>query len=250
MRPLLDRLHRDSLYPRLGAAVWLALCLLSACAPVVTAPPPRVPAAPAAASWEADYQRLRDAGHSVLRIDPARSLIAVTVRRSGGLARFGHDHVVASRSLYGLIAPGQRRADFQFRLDQMSVDEPALRNAAGISPQPSADAIDGTRHNMLYRVLDAEHFPMVQVHVEGDGAAGDPNMRAAITLHGVTRELALTVHSDGSGGAVHVSGSTSLKQTDFGLVPFSVMGGALAVRDMLELRFDILAGGAATEAAP
>jgi hypothetical protein len=32
-----------------------------------------------------------------------------------------------------------------------------------------------------------------------------------------------------------------LKQTDFGLTPFSVMGGAMSVLDPMELRFDLTA---------
>jgi hypothetical protein len=46
------------------------------------------------------------------------------------LARTGHDHVVASRSLQGVVAPGRDEAAFQFRLDEMSVDEDGLRQAA------------------------------------------------------------------------------------------------------------------------
>jgi hypothetical protein len=36
-------------------------------------------------------------------------------------------------------------------------------------------------------------------------------------------------------------GTVNLKQTDFGLTPFSVMAGALAVQDEMELRFDLRA---------
>ncbi|RFP08790.1 YceI family protein [Duganella sp. BJB488] len=185
--------------------------------------PPR-PATPAAA---------------VLNIDSGLSLIAVTVRRGGLLARLGHDHVVASRHITGTVAPADNRADFQFRLDQLTVDEAELRIAAGLEKQPSADAIEGTRNNMLTRVLDAERYPLVQVHAER-GAAGQP-LQVAITLHGVTRSMAIPVEIRDAKGVMTVTGNVNLKQSDFGITPFSVMAGALAVQDQMELRFTLVA---------
>lgn len=179
-----------------------------------------------------------DAG-AVLKIDSAQSLIAVTVRRGGALARLGHDHVVASHDVTGTVQPAQNRADFQFRLDQMKVDEPDLRRVAGLEKQPSADAVDGTRTNMLTKVLDAERYPLVTVHAER-GTAGDP-LDVAITLHGVTRSYRIPVDLREAGGVMTVSGTLTLNQTDFGLVPFSVMGGAMAVQDRMELRFTLIA---------
>jgi len=176
---------------------------------------------------------------AVLRVDPQHSLIAITVRRGGAFARFGHDHLVAVRTLEGRVLPAQQRADFHFRLDQMTVDEAELRTIAGLSPQPDADAIDGTRHNMLFKVLDAGRFPEVQIHAERPAA--DAPLQVSITLHGVTRTLQIPVAISEQDGVMTVSGSTTFKQTDFGLVPYSIMAGALAVQDQLELRFTISA---------
>jgi hypothetical protein len=147
--------------------------------------------------------------------------------------------VVASRTITGTVAPAQNRADFQFRLDQMTVDEPELRRVAGLEKQPSADAIDGTRTNIMTKVLDAERYPVVSVRAER-GAAGEP-LRVAITLHGVTRDYAIPVALREDNGVMTVSGTVDLNQTDFGLVPFSVMGGAMAVQDKMELRFSLVA---------
>ena len=44
------------------------------------------------------YQQARAAGMKVLRINSARSLLTIAVRRSGPLAKLGHDHVVASHA--------------------------------------------------------------------------------------------------------------------------------------------------------
>lgn len=223
------------------AATIVTTLLLGACTPLPVAPPPATSAsvpASAPAVTDAWYLDAARAGQTVLRIVPEASLLTIVVHRGGTLARLGHDHVVASRTIEGFVAPQQQRADFHFRLDQMSVDETALRTAAGFDTQPSSDAIAGTRTNMLTRVLDAEHYPRVSVRVTRSGDA----VNVAITLHGVTRtmQIPVQINDDGAGGLV-VSGTASLKQSDYGLVPFAVLGGAIAVQDQLDLQFRLVA---------
>lgn len=225
--------HTHLTYQRLlGAA---ALCALAACSQL---PAPTPAPAPAPTSAPAPAIAKPAIGPQ-LQIDTAQSLIAVTVRRGGVLARLGHDHVVASHKITGTVAPSQNRADFQFRLDEMKIDETDLRLLAGLEKQPSADAIEGTRHNMLTKVLDAERYPVVEIHAER-GAAGQP-LQVAITLHGVTRTMAIPVELREEKGVINVKGTVNLKQSDFGLTPFSVMGGAMAVQDQMELRFELTA---------
>ncbi|WP_317202026.1 YceI family protein [Janthinobacterium sp.] len=235
MKTATMRLRRNAL--RLGMA-----CVLAACAPAPPAPPSPPASGPTAlAGGEAFYAALRARGESVLRVDPQASLIAITVRRAGALARLGHDHLVASRAVDGFVAPGQNRADFHFRLDQLTVDDADLRADAGLGAQPSADAIAGTRSNMLGKVLDAEHFP--DVYVRATRGAPDAPLSVAITLHGVRRTLTIPVRFETppDGRRLAVSGTVEFRQSDFGLVPFAVLGGAIAVQDRLELRFRIVA---------
>jgi hypothetical protein len=216
-----------------------ACALLASCTPLPPAPAPvlTVPAAPAAMPAPA-WQRQ---GVQLLHIVPDESLLTITVRRGGALARLGHDHVVASHTLQGVVAPAPGRAQFRFRLDEMRVDEESLRQAAGLTTTPSADAIAGTRHNMLVRVLEAERYPWVSIEARrtGDKQVFD----ADITLHGVTRTVQLPVRIEAAadGRRLQASGSLLLKQSDFGIVPFAILGGAIAVQDQMELAFHITA---------
>jgi polyisoprenoid-binding protein YceI len=215
----------------------LIAVLLAGCA----AAPPReqlaLPAPDNAASW---YQQAEAAGAKVLVVDPAQSLITVTVRRGGPMAQLGHDHVVASRGVTGFAAPAEGRADFSFRLDQMTVDEPALRTEAHLDTQPSAEAVAGTRSNMLTRVLEADRFPVVVLHARLI-AGSSPAFRLAITLHGVTRELIVPASVVDTADGVTASGALTLVQSDFGITPMSILGGAITVQDPMELRFRIVA---------
>jgi hypothetical protein len=214
----------------------LACAVLAACTPLPPAPA-QAPAPVAAAALPA-WQRQ---GVQLLHIAPEESLLTITVRRGGALARLGHDHVIASRTLQGVVTPAPGRAQFQFRLDQMSVDEKGLRQAAGLTTTPSADAIAGTRHNMLVRVLDAERYPWVSIEARRTGK--QDVFEADITLHGVTRtvQLPVRVEQAADGRGLQASGSLLLKQSDFGIVPFAILGGAMAVQDQMELAFRITA---------
>ena len=208
---------------------------LCACAPAPVQRPPLAASADFSAWYRAAATR-----EPVYRIDAARSLIAVTVRRGGPFARFGHDHVVASRSVSGWVAPRSGRADFQFRLDELSVDEAVLRNAAGLDTQPSAEDIAGTRANMLNKVLEADRYPVVNLHAERI-AAVPGSLRLAVTLHGVTRVLDVPVRVETGAQALSAEGTLRLLQSEFGIAPMSIMGGALRVEDAMELRFTLVA---------
>ena len=212
------------------------LVLLAGCA----APVAQQPVAPALDVHEGWYRQAAAAGKKVFGIDAAHSLIAITVRRGGALGRLGHDHVVASRRLAGFVAPDDGRADFYFRLDQLTVDEPQLRREAGLTTTPSAAAIEGTRKHMLGSVLEAQRFPVVLLHARRvDGV--DNALRLTITLHGVTRSIDVPATVETNKDYIAASGTLQLRQTDFGITPLSVMAGALSVQDQLDLRFRIMA---------
>jgi polyisoprenoid-binding protein YceI len=208
------------------------LLLLTACGQ------PLAPPAPGPVADLGAYRAAAASGAAVYAVDPGASLIAVTVRRGGVMARLGHDHVVASHTLSGYAAPGMGRADVSFRLDQLTVDEPPLLRDAGIATSPSADAVEGTRKNMLGPVLDAERYPVVTLHAE---LPTDGQLRIAVTLHGTTRRLELPAAVQVDAARLTASGTARLKQTDFGITPFSVGAGLLSVQDELEVRFHIVA---------
>jgi polyisoprenoid-binding protein YceI len=58
-----------------------------------------------------------------------------------------------------------------------------------------------------------------------------------LTLHGVSKPVSVEVRHEGEA----YTGSTRLKQTDFGIQPVSVAGGAVKVKDEVEISFKIYA---------
>lgn len=183
------------------------------------------------------------------RVDAEASDIHILVFRGGALARLGHNHVISVRDLEGDIYVGDdfRQSGFTlgFPVDALAVDLPAARREAGeeFATTPSAQAIAGTRENMLgSEVLDAETYPRVRLRsVAISGPDKNPRVRFRITLHGVTREYSLPVQYRQHEQDLEATGTLSLFTSDFGIKPFSILGGGLQVRDGVELHFHIVA---------
>jgi polyisoprenoid-binding protein YceI len=223
--------------PALAAAALAAI--LVGCAQLLRL---EAPAAPPAEFPEAYYLQALKRGKPVFRVDPIQSLVVIEVRRAGALARLGHDHVVASHELVGYLAPEEGRADLFIALAHLTVDEAPLRAEAGFEPQPTESDIEGTRSNMLSKVLEADKFPFALIGVSGANAEGKKTTLAvAITLHGQMRTLQVPAEIEADAEKISVAGRFSLNQTDFGITPYSLLGGAIAVQNALELRFSIRA---------
>src|SRR6266568_1233726 len=182
------------LHPRRAGLAAALLSTMLALTLAGCAPPVRerasAPAAPPAEFPEGYYLEAAARGRPVFRVDPRESLVVIEVRRAGSLARLGHDHVVAGHEVGGYVAPDEGRADLYVALGRLAVDEAALRIEAGFDTQPAESDIEGTRANMLGKVLEAEKFPFALIRVSGaDASQREVTLSVAITLHGSTRTL-------------------------------------------------------------
>ncbi|MDB2594202.1 YceI family protein [Porticoccaceae bacterium] len=184
--------------------------------------------------------------NQVYSIDSQLSQIIVTVRRGGLMARLGHDHIVASNNVRGLIYLDSEnllcRAQLYVPLAILEVDNLQLREAAAMTTKPSAADIEGTTSNML-KSIEAEKFPFAQLQSQDcSGALNNQSVPVTLTIHGVTqsRELEISLHqSDDS--QLDISGEFSMLQSDFGIQPFSIMNGLIKVQDRLHLSFQLRA---------
>jgi polyisoprenoid-binding protein YceI len=221
----------------------LAIAILALSAAACAAPRPIVPPPPAQPT-EA-LQSLPAAG--VYKIDSNNSELRLLVYRAGPLASFGHNHVIVSRAVVGVLQIGNTISESSFSLsvpvESFVVDDAQSRLEEG-SDFPgdiAEDAKSGTRRNMLSTaMLDAAEFP--EIGVKSVALAGTPGaVTADLTLNIAGRESTISAPFTLQGDAhqLTATGSMRLQQTAIGLTPYSLLHGALQVQDAMLLKFKI-----------
>ncbi|NNM61452.1 MAG: YceI family protein [Steroidobacteraceae bacterium] len=219
------------------AAVAALTALIAGC----YSPAPRPGAASSAAP--------APAAANLYRIDARRSSLRILVYRAGPMAALGHDHVITNDALSGWIRLARPLTASTFRIvvpaASFVVDDAAARRAAGpdFASTVSASAKQGTRKHMLgSALLDARRYPLIVVRsIAIDGEA--PRLRALMAVRVAGHEARISVPFEFKLGRRRVvaSASFALRQTTLGLTPYSVMLGALRVRDEIRLKIAIVA---------
>lgn len=160
-------------------------------------------------------------------IDTERSTITIHVGKAGLLSAAGHEHWVSAPIAAGVVNETSPRVEFTVETAKMRV-----------KPDPKVD--DKTyaqiQKDMETMTLDTEHyrdikFQSSQVEKNGDGW----RVTGTLALHGVSKPVTVAVTRD----AGAYTGKTLLKQTDFGIKPISVGGGAIKVKNEIDIEFRI-----------
>ena len=176
------------------------------------------------------------------------SEVRILVWRDGALARFGHNHVVVGHPR-GEMHAGETAAASGFQLeipvDSFAVDPAAARAEEGpeFSSAVSDQAREGTRQNMLGKdVLDAANHPLIRIaSLSLFGPQWNPTVTARVTLRGATRDVRFPAAVFRQGDTLIVVASFVIRQSAFGIDPFSALNGGLRVRDDMDIRIRIVA---------
>jgi polyisoprenoid-binding protein YceI len=214
------------------------------CAPAIEKRAPVAAGAPIDFAW---YETAHDG--TVYRVDSARSRVELRTGRTGPLMHLGHNHVITSNALAGLVFVGndrsQSRADLTLDVESFVVDDPAARTAAGAGFEsvPTAEDIAGTRANMLGpATLDATQYPNITARLKPlDVTAGQANVTASFAILGAAHELQLPATWKVVGDRLEVTSAFEVAQTALGITPFSALGGALRVADEVDIRVELVA---------
>ncbi len=185
----------------------------------------------------------------VYAIDPAESEVYWKIYRSGPLARLGHNHVISLVDFSGSVTVGSDLADavweLSFPVDGLIVDDPELRARLGedFESVPSDEDKAGTKVNMLTdRVLDGINFP--EIRLEGSGVVGSldaASLPLSINILGRTIEQTFPASISVTAETVTVTGEYRMTHTDFGMEPFTALGGAMAVGEDIDFTYSLRA---------
>lgn len=231
----------------------VALAVLAGCVQ-----PPPAPDAPEGAP--PDFPAIETGSRSgearTFVVDSTRSTVRALAYRAGALSRLGHDHVFEADTVAGLIVVENRDADngggwqvagdLYLVLSDLDVDAADARAEEGFTSEPDADAREGTRRNML-AAFSAATEPwartLLRARTESVPGAVTQSVPATVSvrLGGGETDVTIPVAVTLADGVLTAEGSFELRHEELGIEPFSVMGGALAVRDGFDIRFRISA---------
>jgi len=188
-------------------------------------------------------------GATLYQVVGQESLVRILVYRGGKLASAGHNHVVSSHDVHGNVylhkEADKSGFDLVVPVNLLEVDNKDLRSEEG--PQFAAEvpenAKQGTRKNMLGdALLDGEHYPGIalsSISISGSKEAMQAHTR--ITVKGQPHEIDVPIALAVEGDRLTGTGELDLRQSDLGLKPFSILGGALTVQDQMKIKFRIVA---------
>jgi hypothetical protein len=183
------------------------------------------------------------------RIDPDRSDLRVMVFRGGSLAHLGHNHVLDNRALSGDVMVGDtlQSSSFEFTatVDKFVVDDAQARREEGADfpGEVPEDAKAGTLRNMLSASqLNGAQFPTLIVKsVAIDNVQGVPTATLKVTVAGHDSTISAPFSLKGDARRLTATGQFELRQSAVGIIPYSLMGGALQVLDAMQLKITIVA---------
>ncbi|MBV8082667.1 MAG: YceI family protein [Candidatus Eremiobacteraeota bacterium] len=164
-------------------------------------------------------------------IDVAQSHIAVFVYKSGLFAFAADNHVINAPIASGQLDDPLTSVSFVVTASQLKVLDPNSSDNNRTQVQARMESPD---------VLDPAHFPTIEfksTNISGSPTAGW-DVSGQLTLHGQTKPVKLHVTES----AGHFKGSTTLKQTDYGIAPITIAGGTVKVKDDVRIEFDIVPG--------
>ena len=173
-------------------------------------------------------------------IGPENARLLVRTHREGLGARAGHDLIIEAtrwagqvRIDAGELPPGH----VEVRVDTHGLE--VREGHGGARPLTDKDRLE-IKGNIEEKVLHADRdpelrFSAVNVVVEDHHA----HLTGNLTIGGQTRLVGVDVELEPAADGLHAHGAVQVRQTDFGIKPYSALMGMLKVADEVEVDFDV-----------
>jgi polyisoprenoid-binding protein YceI len=181
------------------------------------------------------------AASNTYQVDPAKSKVTIAVGKSGAFSFLGHKHEVS-----GPIESGSIHVD-PGNLSGSRVSLAIATSSLKVSgaDEPPEDRPKVQEAMQSDQVLGVARYP--RITFESTGVTAQPGSPALdvvvagrLTIRDVTRPVSVPVHVQLGDHSLNASGRFSVRQTEFGIKPISV-GGAVAVKDRLDITFSVAA---------
>jgi polyisoprenoid-binding protein YceI len=166
------------------------------------------------------------------RLGPEDGTLSVRTKRTGAAAKAGHDLVIHVTAWEATLEVGDDAADTSIELNVDGASLHVREGTGGLQSLGDGDKAS-IRQTIDDDVLKRQAISFRSTAVTGADAS--LTVQGELMLAGTTRPLAfdLALGDDGTLSAVAV-----VKQTDWGMKPYSALFGALKVADEVEVAID------------
>jgi polyisoprenoid-binding protein YceI len=176
------------------------------------------------------------------RLAPEQSTFSVQAFSEGLLSAFGHDPVFAIKAFSGELqfVPGS----FESASLKVAIKADAIVLTSEAKDKDRQE-IEQTMRDQVLEIAKYPEIVFVSPNISVTRLA-EGRYRARIigdlTFHGVTQKnLWISAEATVTGDGLRAKGEFSLKQTDFGIKPFSAAAGTIKLKNELKFSFDIMA---------
>lgn len=176
------------------------------------------------------------------RVDLGKSRLVVEVRKAGAFSPALHDHAFEPERWTATLAfepssPATLQVEVVVEAASLHDHQPKLSRADEVEVDATAVGPKG---------LDAANYPDIRFRssafkADPPGESLSGTLSGLLTLHGRTGPLDLPVTVSRDGDALVAKGAVTLRQSAFGMEPYSRFLGAIAVRDEVTVRFEVRA---------
>jgi hypothetical protein len=166
-------------------------------------------------------------------LEPTAATLTVWTEKEGLLSKVAHDLSILATELRAALSLDGARATVEVVVPVRGLRVQGQVKDGRVTPLSDKDhrEIDATLQGK--DVLDAARHPEVRYAGElaRPGASGDVQVAGRLTLRGRTEPLPLVARIEVAPDRWVVTGEVRLRQTAWGLKPYSALLGALKVKD-------------------
>ena len=173
-------------------------------------------------------------------IGPENARLLIRTHRQGLGARAGHDLVIeATRwAVQVRLDPGELPlGHVEVRVDTHGLE--VREGYGGAKSLTDKDRLE-IKSNIEEKVLHANRYPELRFTAEKVVVEEhDAHLTGNLTIGGQTRPAGVDVHLEPAADGLHGRGAVQVRQTDFGIKPYSALMGMLKVADQVDADFDV-----------
>jgi len=180
-------------------------------------------------------------GGIAYKIDNKTSRLTVETETTGLSSMFGHDHRFDVRDFSGVLT--MRAGAPQSAILHLTARGEALTLLETVDDDARREIAAALRD----AVLETARYPEIAFRsrrvsaTRNDDGSFDVTLTGELTLHGVRRSIVVPAHVVPTRDGLRATGALGLRQSAFGIKPYTFANGTVSVRNAVTISFDILA---------